>query len=74
MVYWKGEFMPTYRFKCNECDLVFEQKMPVTRLDLPVPCPKGHLKTQRIFTVPSIVFKGSGFYSTDHRPKGGSTD
>jgi putative FmdB family regulatory protein len=66
--------MPTYRFKCNECGLVFEQKVPVTKLDQPVACPNGHLTTQRIFTVPVIVFKGSGFYSTDHRRKADSSD
>ena len=45
--------MPVYNYVCSECGARFEQKHSFDEADLPVICP--------------VVFKGSGFYVTDHR-------
>lgn len=59
--------MPTYDYRCNECDHEFEafQKMsdePLTE------CPecKGSVK-RLIGAGAGFLFKGSGFYITDYR-------
>lgn len=61
--------MPVYRFQCEECGEVFERKLSFDQADKKVRCPNGHEKVHRLFTVPTIVFKGSGFYSTDKKSK-----
>jgi len=30
-------------------------------------CPTGHQAVHRVSTSPAVIFKGAGFYSTDHR-------
>ena len=64
--------MPTYNYKCNECEnkfLVF-QKMS----DDPVQeCPQCEGKVRRIISGGSgMIFKGSGFYLTDYGKSGTS--
>ena len=69
--------MPTYEYHCQKCDQDFE--MFQSMRDAPVrECPKdlcrlpkwGHGKVKRLFgTGAGIIFKGSGFYSTDYRSK-----
>ncbi len=58
--------MPVYVFKCSECEAVFEKRLPYGHADEQVTCPKGHHLVRRVYTSPSVVYKGSGFYSTDH--------
>jgi len=59
--------MPTYQYICNVCGRSFEKQLHFTDDVDHVTCPNGHQQTRRIFTAPSIVFKGSGFYITDSR-------
>ena len=69
--------MPTYEYHCQKCDQNFE--MFQSMRDKPVAtCPKelcrlpkwGHGKVKRLLgTGAGIIFKGSGFYSTDYRSK-----
>ncbi len=69
--------MPTYDYHCRKCDQNFE--MFQSMRDAPVrECPKdlcrrpkwGHGKVKRLLgTGAGIIFKGSGFYSTDYRSK-----
>jgi putative FmdB family regulatory protein len=66
--------MPVYRFKCNECGEVFDQKLSFDEADKKLRCPQGHDQVQRVFFAPTIVFKGSGFYVTDHRGKPSTGD
>jgi putative FmdB family regulatory protein len=57
--------MPTYDYKCTDCDDVFEI---VHGLDDTVEsCPKCGGKVRRLFHPVGIIFKGSGFYKTDNR-------
>ena len=57
--------MPTYEYLCNTCRHSFEtwQKMSDEPLTI---CPEcgGHIR--RVLYPAGIVFKGSGFYKTDH--------
>ena len=64
--------MPIYIYQCDNCGVRFERHQnfndgPLTR------CPECSKKTLRkIYTPVGIVFKGSGFYATDHRSPSGS--
>ena len=61
--------MPVYNYVCSECGARFEQKHSFEDADLPVICPNGHIHTRKLWSAPTVVFKGSGFYVTDHRAK-----
>lgn len=65
--------MPIYEYECLECGIHFDR---LQRLGDPDPsaCPRGHSRLHRLFSQPAIIFKGSGFYATDHGRNGlGST-
>jgi putative FmdB family regulatory protein len=63
--------MPVYEYRCAVCGSIFER---VTSFDdhTEAVCPNGHREAQRIYSAPTIIFKGSGFYVTDHRSSGSS--
>ncbi|UCF27427.1 MAG: zinc ribbon domain-containing protein [Chloroflexota bacterium] len=65
--------MPTYTYQCDNCGVRFDRHQKFSEIPLTV-CPECSKKTLRkVFTPVGIVFKGSGFYATDHRsPSGGS--
>ena len=58
--------MPIYTFECTICGVQFERAQHMTDQTLPE-CPNGHQTVHRVFTSPAVIFKGAGFYSTDHR-------
>ncbi|MFA6259189.1 MAG: zinc ribbon domain-containing protein [Candidatus Peribacteraceae bacterium] len=61
--------MPTFDFRCNACNHVFEYTRPFGNTELPT-CPEcGSRETQKIIVPPAIHFKGTGFYKTDSVPK-----
>lgn len=63
--------MPTYDYVCQLCDHTMEafHSMSAAPLrDCPA-CGKPGLKRQ-IGTGAGLIFKGSGFYSTDYRSEG----
>ena len=68
--------MPVYNFKCAVCGEVFEKLLPLNHNGDQPTCPNGHRQAERLYSAPAIVFKGSGFYATDHRmgSKSGSAD
>jgi putative FmdB family regulatory protein len=65
--------MPLYTYRCESCGVQFDRKQqfsdkPLTR------CPEcGKRKLRKLYQPVGIVFKGSGFYSTDHRSPSGQT-
>ena len=65
--------MPIYTYRCENCGVQFDQQQhfsdpPLTR------CPECNHKTLRkVYTPVGIVFKGSGFYATDHRSPSGAS-
>ncbi len=63
--------MPHYTFRCEECGLVFERYFSFQESYDGLRCPQGHERVLRLYRPPAIVFKGSGFYVTDHRQNGG---
>jgi putative FmdB family regulatory protein len=61
--------MPIYEYQCLECGIHFDR---LQRFGDPAPdaCPKGHGRVHRVLSQPAIIFKGSGFYVTDHGRNG----
>ena len=57
--------MPTYEYQCKSCDHRFEIWQKMTDEPLTV-CPECNGTIRRILFPAGIVFKGSGFYKTDH--------
>jgi len=70
--------MPTYEYICSKCGLEFEKIQSIADKPLRV-CPedlcarkkwgRGAVK-RRISTGGGLIFKGSGFYTTDYRSEG----
>lgn len=60
--------MPTYDYKCDACDHLFELFQSIND-PVKKKCPKcGKNKLRRLIGAgAAIVFKGSGFYQTDYR-------
>ncbi len=64
--------MPIYEYLCTRCDHRFERLQPVG--SPPEPCPRCGGSTRRLLGTVGLVFRGSGFYTTDYRrPKDGSS-
>jgi putative FmdB family regulatory protein len=64
--------MPTYVYKCEECNYHFEQIQKFSDKPLKV-CPRCKGKVKRVIHPTGIVFKGSGWYVNDSRPSGSSS-
>lgn len=61
--------MPTYEYECTKCGHHFDafQKINDKTLDK---CPRCNGKVKRLISAGAgIIFKGSGFYSTDYKNK-----
>jgi putative FmdB family regulatory protein len=58
--------MPTYDYHCDECGNRFDAWQKMTDEPLTV-CPKCAGHVHRVIHPTGILFKGSGFYSTDQR-------
>jgi putative FmdB family regulatory protein len=65
--------MPIYEYRCSVCSSRFERVSGFGDTS-PATCPNGHSDTQRIFSPPGIVFKGSGFYVNDSKPSSKSEE
>jgi putative FmdB family regulatory protein len=64
--------MPRYEYQCSACGVRFECTQHYD--DAPVTvCPECGSKVHRLIGPVALIFKGPGFYSTDH-PKGKSSD
>jgi len=62
--------MPIYQYHCPKCNLKFELKQSFSDESM-VACPKCQNGAKRLFSPVPVIFKGTGFYSTDNR-KGSS--
>ncbi len=61
--------MPTYEYKCDTCDEVFEIFHSISA-DPKTECPSETCNgkvTRMISSGAGMLFKGSGFYETDYR-------
>lgn len=55
--------MPTYEYRCKECNAMFVMSREVDERDEPVSCGCGW-EARRVYSPPAIKFKGTGFYKT----------
>ena len=58
--------MPTYEYECGSCHFHFERKQGFDEEPVAM-CPKCQGKARRVIHSVPIIFKGSGFYTTDSR-------
>lgn len=65
--------MPIYIYRCENCGVQFERHQSFT--DEPLKrcpeCSKNSLR--KVLTPAGIVFKGSGWYATDHKSASGAS-
>ena len=65
--------MPVYTYRCENCGVQFDRQQSFQDAPLKV-CPECRKKALKKVIAPvGIVFKGSGFYATDHRSSSGSS-
>jgi len=65
--------MPIYTYRCENCGIQFDKRQHFTDEPLKT-CPEcGKPALRKVFQPVGIVFKGSGFYATDHRSPSGVT-
>ncbi len=61
--------MPTYDYQCRSCGQITEVVHSMTE-DGPSTCERCGGSLRRVLYPTGIIFKGSGFYSTDSRSSG----
>ena len=65
--------MPVYLYRCSNCGVQFEKQQSFSDQSL-IRCPEcGKRALKKIYLPVGIVFKGSGFYATDHHSPSGMT-
>jgi putative FmdB family regulatory protein len=63
--------MPVYTYRCESCGVQFERHQSFQDAPLKT-CPECRKKSlKKVITPTRIIFKGSGFYATDHRSASG---
>ncbi|HOJ93170.1 MAG TPA: zinc ribbon domain-containing protein [Dictyoglomaceae bacterium] len=65
--------MPIYEFECKKCH---ERYQIITSFneELPKVCIKCGGELKKVFSPIGIIFKGSGFYTTDYKKKSSESD
>ena len=59
--------MPTYSYRCKNCDYAFDIHQEFSDSTL-TQCPScGEERLRKVFGTVGVTFKGSGFYATDSR-------
>jgi len=61
--------MPIYGYRCSSCGHTFEISQRMSDEPLKV-CPKCQGKLTKILYPTGVIFKGSGFYTTDYKGSG----
>jgi len=61
--------VPIYEYECSLCHFHFERRQRFDEEPVAI-CPKCQGKARRVLHSIPVIFKGSGFYTTDNR-KGG---
>ena len=64
--------MPIYDYRCDHCGHAFSAVQSYKDPSLER-CPSCGKRPRRLIASPAIVFKGSGWYSTDSRKASGDT-
>lgn len=60
--------MPTYSYRCTECDNAFDVKQSFSDAAL-TECPVCGGALRKVFSPVGVTFNGGGFYRTDSRAK-----
>ena len=61
--------MPRYDYRCMQCDNHFELRQSFSEAGRGT-CPECSGEGQRVYHAVPVIYKGSGFYTTDYgRPK-----
>jgi putative FmdB family regulatory protein len=59
--------MPIYTYRCESCGVQFERQQSYSDAPLKI-CPECRKKSlKKVISPVGIIFKGSGFYSTDNK-------
>ncbi|TMF49944.1 MAG: hypothetical protein E6H95_08490 [Chloroflexi bacterium] len=61
--------MPIYGYRCTNCGHQFEIQQRMSDEPLQV-CPKCQGKLTKVLYPTGVIFKGSGFYTTDYKASG----
>jgi len=65
--------MPVYTYRCSNCGVQFEKQQSFSDQSL-LRCPEcGKRALKKVYLPVGIVFKGSGFYATDHHSPSGQS-
>jgi putative FmdB family regulatory protein len=65
--------MPVYTYRCDNCGVQFERHQSFTDTPLKT-CPECRKKAlKKVITPTKVIFKGSGFYATDHKSASGDS-
>ncbi len=64
--------MPTYSYRCADCDHAFDIHQAFTDDNLTI-CPNCGGKLRKIFSPVGVSFSGSGFYRNDSRAEAKSS-
>ncbi len=64
--------MPIYEYKCESCAIAFERMQHFDDEPLTT-CPECGGTVYRVLQPVGVIFKGSGFYITDHRQVSSAT-
>lgn len=65
--------MPVYTYRCENCGIQFERHQSFNDSPLKT-CPECRKKSlKKVISPTRIIFKGSGFYATDHKSPSGDT-
>src|SRR5512138_2092353 len=69
----KEKGMPIYTYRCENCGVQFEREQSYSEAPLKI-CPECRKKSlKKVISPVGVIFKGSGFYSTDHKSPSGAT-
>ncbi|GAB4500691.1 MAG: hypothetical protein Fur0035_02310 [Anaerolineales bacterium] len=64
--------MPVYAYRCDNCGVRFERRQSFDEQSLTT-CPECKKKSlKKVYAPVGVVFKGSGWYATDHRSPSGA--
>ena len=65
--------MPIYTYRCESCGVQFEREQSFSDAPLKI-CPECRKKSlKKVISPVGVIFKGSGFYATDHKSPSGVT-
>ncbi len=62
--------MPVYVYRCEDCGVEFEKRQSFSDAPL-TECESCHGPVRKLLQPSAVIFKGSGWYCTDHKSPSG---